>query len=552
MKKRIFVILLFGILFVSLVYFLWNQQSFTFTPTGYTPFEISTASYDNVNISTQDTQPRDLFFKPDGTKLYELGTTNNLTYQYTCSDAWNLSSCSYDNINLSTQDDLPGSIFFKPDGTKLYEMGVSNDLIYQYTCTDAWNLSSCSYDNVNLSTQDGSPGVPEGLFFKSDGTKLYEIGAVSDLFFQYDCSDPWNLSSCIYENINISTQDGGPRNLFFKDDGTKLYEIGNDNDSFYQYDCSDPWNLSSCNYDNLSISTQDTDPKGLFIKPDGTKLYEIGIANGGLIYQYTFSTISVNLIDFPTNNTNYSTSPITINFSANVTRSSISLGIVNVSLLINDVVNQTVEHAWNLSTATWDGSDTNLSVASQDASPTGLTFKPDGTKLYVVGDLGNKVYQYSLSTPWSLSTATWDGSDTSLSVASQDGGPQGLTFKPDGTKLYVVGQTNDKVYQYSCSAWNVSSCSWDGPDTNLSVASQDVNPRGLTFKPNGTKLYVVGDSNNRVYQYSLSTPWNLSTATWDGSDTNLSVASQDLGPTDLFFKPDGTKLYVGVIGGDRG
>jgi len=125
-------------------------------------------------------------------------------------------------------------MFFKPDGLKLYGVGVDFDKFHQYTCTDAWNLSSCSYDNVNLSTQDGNP---TSMFFKPDGLKLYGVGYGNDTFYQYNCSDAWNLSSCVYENINLSTQDGTPRGMFFGLAGAKLYEVGDGNDTLYQYDC---------------------------------------------------------------------------------------------------------------------------------------------------------------------------------------------------------------------------------------------------------------------------------------------------------------------------
>ncbi|GAH99215.1 unnamed protein product, partial [marine sediment metagenome] len=39
--------------------------------------------------------------------------------------------------------------------------------------------------------------------------------------------------------------------------------------------------------------------------------------------------------------------------------------------------------------------------------PYNLFFKPDGTKMYVV-DLGAEVFQYTLSTPWDVSTANYD------------------------------------------------------------------------------------------------------------------------------------------------
>ena len=65
------------------------------------------------------------------------------------------------------------------------------------------------------------------------------------------------------------------------------------------------------------------------------------------------------------------------------------------------------------------------------------------------GRLQNSVYQYTLSTPWDLSTASYDS--VSFSVTSQDTTPVGIAFKSDGSKMYVVGVTNGSVYQYTLS-----------------------------------------------------------------------------------------------------
>ncbi len=278
-------------------------------------WEISTAVYNGIFISTQDGAPSDLFFKPDGTRLYESGWSGDKFYQSTCSDAWNLSSCTYDNVNISTQDGEPLGFFFKPDGTRLYEAGLGGPGIgkfYQSTCTDAWNLSSCSYDGVIISAQDNTP---TGLFFKPDGTRLYEIGSSSKKVYQYTCSDAWNLSSCSYDTLFISTEDNGPNGLFFKPDGTRLYEIGESNDKVYQYTCSDAWNLSSCTYDTLFISAQGSSPQDLFFKPDGTRLYEISSGANDRIYQYDLYLLTQEGIFY--NSTSFETKEET--FTINIT-----------------------------------------------------------------------------------------------------------------------------------------------------------------------------------------------------------------------------------------
>ena len=37
------------------------------------------------------------------------------------------------------------------------------------------------------------------------------------------------------------------------------------------------------------------------------------------------------------------------------------------------------------------------------------------------------------------------------------------------------------------------------------------------FNPSGTKMYVAGQDSDYVYQWNLSTAWDLSTASYTGS-----------------------------------
>ena len=71
----------------------------------------------------------------------------------------------------------------------------------------------------------------------------------------------------------------------------------------------------------------------------------------------------------------------------------------------------------------------------------------------------DSVYQYSLSTAFDLSTVSYDS--VSFSVASQDTAPVGITFSPDGTQMYMMGLVNSKIFQYSLSiAFDLSTASY--------------------------------------------------------------------------------------------
>jgi len=56
----------------------------------------------------------------------------------------------------------------------------------------------------------------------------------------------------------------------------------------------------------------------------------------------------------------------------------------------------TFELLWDVTTATFDGAA--FSVAAQETAPNDFAFKPDGTKMYIVGSSGDDVSPYTLTT----------------------------------------------------------------------------------------------------------------------------------------------------------
>ena len=179
-----------------------------------------------------------------------------------------------------------------------------------------------------------------------------------------------------------------------------------------------------------------------------------------------------------------------------------------------------------------------LPISAQDGTPFGLAFSSDGTKAYIVGLVNDTIYQYTLSTPWDISTGTY--ASKSLSVAAQSTGPSGLAFSSDGTKAYVVERsTSNTIYQYTLSAaWDISTGSY--ASKSLVVAGQESNTEDLAFSSDGTKAYIVGLLYNTIFQYTLSTAWDIST----GSYASKSLAAQDSNTYSLAFSGDGAKAYT--------
>jgi len=193
---------------------------------------------------------------------------------------------------------------------------------------------------------------------------------------------------------------------------------------------------------------------------------------------------------------------------------------------------------YDIANASYDSKS--FGFSGQDANMSDVIFNDDGTRMWMVGGANDSVFAYSLSTAYDVSTASYDS--VSFSVASQETAPQSVAFNDDGTKMYVTGFSTDAVYQYSLStAYNVSTASYDS--VSLDVSSQDTAPQKILWNPDGTKLYMLGYASDKISQYNLSSAYNLSTASF--SVSSASFSSETTVPTGMTFTPDGTKLFVG-------
>ena len=203
--------------------------------------------------------------------------------------------------------------------------------------------------------------------------------------------------------------------------------------------------------------------------------------------------------------------------------------------------------AGNLIIGTFDVSTASFvdafSIKSQEIFPTGVAFSSNGTKMFVVGSGGKDVNEYTLSTQFDVSTASFVDA---FSVVSQETVPQGVAFSSNGTKMFVVGIVGGGVNEYTLSTpFDVSTASFVDA---FSVASQDTTPTGVAFSSNGTKMFVAGRFGNDVNEYTLSTPFSVSTASFVDA---FSIKSQETSPYDVAFSSDGAKMFVvGIDGQD--
>jgi len=230
--------------------------------------------------------------------------------------------------------------------------------------------------------------------------------------------------------------------------------------------------------DDFSVNSQEDEPRGLTFNNDGTKMYVIGW-KGDDVNTYTLST---------------------------------AFDVSSTVSFVDD-----------------------YSLASQDDAGRDVKFNPDGTKMFYLGGANDRVYEYTLTTAFDVSTR----SDVDSFPVPEDSFPNSLEFSTDGTKMFVLGSNDDEVNEYTLSTgFDVSTASHE---RTLDVTSEDTEPMGLAFNSNGTKMYVAGWTDDDINEYTLSTAWDISTASFVDS---FSVGSEGTDPAALAFSSDGSKLFV--------
>lgn len=253
--------------------------------------------------------------------------------------------------------------------------------------------------------------------------------------------------------------------------------------------------ISLASFVRVSVSIPDNDVRDVKFNNDGTKMFVLGRANDN-VYEYSVSTP-------------FNVSSITL------------VRTLDISV---------------------------VSSSQGDNAANGIEFNTDGTKLFVLGQGQDLVNEYALTTGFDISTASFT---RSLDISGQEDLPYGVTFNNDGTKMYITGRRNDNVDEYVLTTgFDISTASHS---QTFSVSDQAERASAVRFNSDGTKMYVLeggttGEGHNTIYQYTLTTAFDVSTASF--ADKQFSVVNEEDKARGFCFGDNGTQLYVAGWRGD--
>ena len=498
-----------------------------------TAYDLSTlsATGDSISVSSQENAPQGLDIKRDGTSFYIVGSGSDAVYQYDMTTPFDISTASYANksMSVSSQDGVPKEVTFSHDGTKCYVGGAANQSIFQYNLSTAWDISTGSYSGNSFNVSS-ILNTPDSFDINDTGTIIIGVNAGTNKLHQLNLSTAYDISTASDSGTSF-TFPSQRSQVKFSDNGAFVFSFGNPGDDYFSHTSSvaldtKTLNLSTGSTFNL---TPTASCRVALSNPAAS-----GTNSGATLLTTGFVGSSFDLANTVDDNVSLA---ITEGDLRSLTMSNSGTKLYIGSATNNSVYQYSLSTAYDATTATYDSVSFNHS--SQTTNFQGLAFKPDGTKMF--GSTSSNMYQYSLSTPFVVSSASYDSVSFNHGRSTAE-----MVFKPDGTRFFIVDSSSDDIRQFDLSsAWDLSTASYNNVLFDLS--NQDSKPFGVAFNNDGTKMFILGDTNTSIFQYSLSTAWTVSSASYDSVSFNYGSSVE----ASVFFNDNGTKMFIAEEGGDE-
>lgn len=238
---------------------------------------------------------------------------------------------------------------------------------------------------------------------------------------------------------------------------------------------------------NVNIQTNETYPQGLYMRPDGNKMYVHG-ASTDRVYEFN------------------------------------------------------LERSWDATSAVLFRTSPDLTLGVEGTGEE-IKMNPDGTLLFYGGKQTDTIYTFELSEAWNIQTVSYLTRSPQFGTEISEGNLTGFDLSANGDFLYVVGTDQDTIYQYSLSeSWNINTTSYFAEQY---IGNEDGTPKGIWINSGGNTMFMVGQSTDRIIKYTLSSDWNINTASVVADSNSASLAgTYGVAINEIDFKPDGTMVYI--------
>ena len=262
----------------------------------------------------------------------------------------------------------------------------------------------------------------------------------------------WDVSTIVAtgKTFDFSSQTADAQSLTFKSDGSRMYL--KQSTTIYEYALGAQWAIHTAVFDTShTIPSLPVGGGGHFISPDGLKLYASSVA---IVYEYDLSP-AWDLSSASLANTFDTSVGIAVFLNLYFDANGDYMFVAPFQASYHDVYKYNLSPAWDVSSATYSSYIQIRTSSPNQEDCAGLAFKSDGRKVITLSDDAGFVeldgpLAYTLSSPWTLPNALVTATERK-EVAETGGSTRwsGIAIKPDGKRMYLVGDASNKIYEYS-------------------------------------------------------------------------------------------------------
>lgn len=479
-----------------------------------------------TNFGTYGFTPHAAFVEPQGRYIYSHDIASNVYRQYEMTTPGDLSTLEdtgntypevFSNTAWSIRVFADGQYFMltTAQGTFIAEMQTPYDVS---TLNVIENDILANY-NVCWMSDDGSQmGI------------VHYLSSPSTLCYHYDLSTPFDLSTRVaYDGPCTMTWGpggGSANNFYYNEDGTKMFFTGTGEAYFLSlttpYKPSTAVNEGEYHFD-LSLNGDpcywcyDQLDNGLYvITGTGADYYKLGLpTETGLIDEWSTTEVD--------SKANFTTSAYSGCWSKDGTYFYYHGGFSNI------IGRRTASTPFDASTL--GAEDHTMAEPASTSTSLGMFIKDDGKTIYIASPVA--INYATLGTAWDLTTA---GAWSSQAV----GAAGGFVMAKHGGAFYVCGAVagTQTITQYRLTTnWNVTTLTSIATLDISGVISASGTPDSLDLSPDGSHIYALNTA-GEIHYWTMSTPYDLSTATYGGTQTFRTLSSPQSMYCDQFNEGD--------------
>ena len=177
-----------------------------------------------------------------------------------------------------------------------------------------------------------------------------------------------------------------------------------------------------------------------------------------------------------------------------------------------------------------------------------MRWSDDGYYLYISGSDDDNITQWHAVAPWDMGPS---GNNTlklggrEVYKATEVSRCDDIAFSSDGTKMFLLDSSSDNIDQYTLStAFDISTAS---NHKVRDISDQVSTPIGFGFSNDGNSVFILDYSGPEIVKYNLGSSWDVDDSGWE-HDSSFTLTNGPNAPYGFTFDQNNLTFYITTSG----